>query len=107
MPLRSNLPLSVTRAYWAEVRRLLQVRHKLTAAAASRAVRAYEAAISRTGVRDEIYHAPVADTAGGIAEGGYATAETPGPRKTKPKKPTKVLARPRMAGGRLPAPTNG
>lgn len=70
----SNLPIRVIRSYWAEVRRLLQIRFALSKTAASRAVESYQKAIADVGVRDEIYHASVDETAKGIVEGGYAAA---------------------------------
>jgi hypothetical protein len=72
-PPSSNLPLRVTVAYWAKVRQLLHTRHGLSQSAARRAIQAYQKMLQRAGVRDEIYHAPVAETAKGIAQGGYAT----------------------------------
>ena len=79
----SDLPESVTKAYWGEVRRLLQVDHKIKATASARAVRAYVAAITLAGVGDMIYHAPVEDTARGIVAGGYVT-EGEAPKARQP-----------------------
>jgi len=73
----SNLPKRVTQGYWKQVRQLLQTRHRLSMAAAVRATRAYRAILARDGVRDEIYHALVEDTARGIVQGGYATNGQP------------------------------
>jgi len=70
---QSQLPQRVTLAYWAKVRQLLLTRHGLSRAGAKRAIQAYQSMLDRVGVRDEIYHAPVAETAEGIAHGGYAT----------------------------------
>ena len=71
----SELPKRVTQQYWAKVRQLLCSRHRLTLAAARRGIQAYRDVLARSGVRDEIYHAPVDDTARGIVQGGYTTKE--------------------------------
>ena len=97
----SDLPESVTKSYWTEIRRLLQVDHKLKAVASARAVRAYVSAIARAGVGDIIYHAPVEDTARGIVAGGYAAAgEAPKARRppTTAKKKSVAPRTPAMKG---------
>jgi hypothetical protein len=71
----SGLSVKVTDAYWKKVRELLQSRHRLSATEAARAVKAYRAALAADGVGDEVYHAPVEDTARGISHGGYAEAQ--------------------------------
>jgi hypothetical protein len=84
-PPRSKLPLRVVLTYWAKVRQLLRTRHGLSRTAAVRAIEAYQTILHRDGVRDEIYHAPVAETAKGIAQGGYAADPAPKSSSSAPR----------------------
>jgi hypothetical protein len=72
----SKLPAHVTTAYWTEVRRILRTRFRLSQAAAKRGIDRYRVVLFEDGVRDEIYHSPVSETAKGIADGGYANVES-------------------------------
>jgi hypothetical protein len=57
------------------VRQLLQKQYGLKpVAVAQRAVLTYRAELAKTGVGDEIYHAPIEETAEGIVKGGYVTS---------------------------------
>ena len=87
---RSKLPLSVTRGYWAEVRKLLQTNHRLSPSAASAAIKTYRANLDDEGVLDEIYHAPVTETANGIAQGGYTIDNESKPARSTPRRVKKV-----------------
>jgi transposase len=73
----SGLSVKVTEAYWKKVRGILKSRHRLSPAEATRAVKAYRAALAADGVGDEIYHAPVEDTARGISRGCYTQEQQP------------------------------
>ncbi|MFO0802774.1 MAG: hypothetical protein U0791_06575 [Gemmataceae bacterium] len=67
----SKLPRKVVQGYWAEVRRQLQSKHGMSLAVARHAIQAYRDALSKLGVGDEIYHAPIEETACGIVTGEY------------------------------------
>jgi hypothetical protein len=71
---RSSLSTLVTHGFWQAVRQLLEERHRLPSAASRRAISTYKAVLAKTGVGDEIYHAPIAETATGIVNGGYVTS---------------------------------
>lgn len=89
----SNLPAGVTNDYWAKVLEILQGRHRLSLEAGKLAIRAYQEALDRGGAGDEIYHAPVGETAQEIVVGGYAIVGTQEsdstlkPQKEKPLSP--------------------
>ena len=68
----SKLPRKVVQGYWAEVRRQLQSKHGLSLAVARHGILAYREALAKLGVGDELYHAPIEETASGIVTGEYA-----------------------------------
>ncbi len=70
----SSLSKRVTQGYWVAVRQLLQKQYQLPSATAKRAVATYQAALEKISVGDEIYHAPIEETAEGIVTGGYVTS---------------------------------
>ena len=70
-PIPSTLPRKVTQGYWAAVRDSLQAHHKISLSAARRGIKAYRAELEKAHVGDVIYHAPIEETACGIATGGY------------------------------------
>jgi hypothetical protein len=81
----SNLPDTVTDTCWKKVREILQSRHRLSPSEATQAIKAYQAALAADGVGDEVYHAPVGDTARGISRGGYVDApQTQGRKAASP-----------------------
>ena len=59
----SKLPRKVVQGYWAEVRRRLQSKHGLSLAAARHGILAYREALAKLGVGDELFHAPIKETA--------------------------------------------
>ena len=67
----SNLSKKVTQGYWAQVRRVLRTRHKLSLTAAQHGINNYQATLAKIGVGDEIYHAQIDETVQGIVRGGY------------------------------------
>ena len=67
----SKLPRKVVQGYWAEVRRRLQSKHGLSLAAARHGILAYREALAKLGVGDELFHAPIKETADGIVTGEY------------------------------------
>lgn len=68
---KSQFPRHLTAGYWAEVRRILVAKHKLTKTRAKFAVTAYRKCLRQDGVGDIVYHSPVEQTADGIITGEY------------------------------------
>ena len=67
----------VTQGYWEKVREILHSHYRLSLAVALRGIQTYQAVLAQAKIGDEIYHAPVDETAKGIVEGGYATEGRP------------------------------
>jgi hypothetical protein len=69
----SALSKKITLGYWKMVREILCSRYQLSLVAARRGIKTYQTAIANAKIGDEIYHAPVEESAKGIYEGGYTT----------------------------------
>ena len=80
---RSGMSRQSTQGYWAAVRRLLQTSHQFSLAKSQRAIAAYKKELARYDIGDEIYHAPIEETANGVVNGEYGLVSTPRPRKSE------------------------
>lgn len=75
------------------MRKLLEKAYKFSPPLARNGVRSYRAMVAKLKVGDEVYHAPIAETAQGIVNGEYATSvATASPGKKSPT-PTKTTRR--------------
>lgn len=74
---KSMLPPEVKLKYWDAVARCLTDEHGLSGPDVVRAVTAYQKGLLQHKVGDMVYHAPIAETAAGIMNGGYATEQEP------------------------------
>jgi hypothetical protein len=82
----SKLPVRVAKEYWEQVREVLVKQHGLSRTQTISAIQDYKQLLLRSEVRDEIYHAPVSETAEGIARGYVKHSVTPAPRRPRQKR---------------------